>query len=735
MLESTSSIKNVTTQTPEDKMYLLKLIAHQMLGAKWMYYRKIKRGDTGLKLFKEKSLMEQMKATRSALRFTTRNTKKLYRLAYQECAKDIKKFTGIKVGLPELPDAIEGEELPSLSAAFDAIIIAWTPLKFLAPAQKIRSKGSATQRHSEGLVAKLYFKVAAYYAVPENWDTRKLTLYLRTIRKESSYQDIVSALEPLKADLQNFAEVYELFKFGKASLSKDISQDIDAFDDAMSVESFDSQLRTLYWYDFIYQALEMFVIRYYLTLVTATASLDTIQYLTAIFEPALAKAVENRVMFVGSFETDRTKTTFRQPYQEYVVKMSQEPVTKKLKTKEGVYESYTYNLPLLNRWKIDFDLTEQPSEQSQWWHFLRQYILAIERPILTVDTNDPLFESPEQLSAELDQIVETETRQFVLLQIMRAMIIHASNKRQAKYKILERFKLRVKTDFELEGKRIAEMKKMAEKKYRELSKKVMKYKRLEQDETVAAITRDIDAFKQNVENKIKVVRQNSKIELNQQKERISSLFQEVTKEKTLNLGITARVVVLMAKQIKGSDVFIATLPDYLARKMPEKYYKDLEPLYKNLFDILDLSPPQKKMIIQSLERATDHLDIKLELDEADQLVFDKSVKRLKIEIERICPGVFGSKIIFTNKTIPIDDLLRLSIDHRSLHNLLCLKVASPQTTQTTNLKPETIKALVDLNRLLNPVPRYQVGQTGKEKEKNYEKRINTAQLESLLRQL
>jgi len=77
----------------------------------------------------------------------------------------------------------------------------------------------------------------------------------------------------------------------------------------------------------------------------------------------------------------------------------------------------------------------------------------------------------------------------------------------------------------------------------------------------------------------------------------------------------------------------------------------------------------------------------------------------------------------------------MSIDHRSLHNLLCLKIASSQTTQVTNLKPEAIRALVELNRLMHPIPKHQIGQIGKEKEKSYEKRINAAQLDSLLRQL
>ena len=59
------SVKLIKDQTNSEKIYVLKQVAHHMLGAKWKYFHKIKRGGEGLSLFKEKSLMEQMKATQS----------------------------------------------------------------------------------------------------------------------------------------------------------------------------------------------------------------------------------------------------------------------------------------------------------------------------------------------------------------------------------------------------------------------------------------------------------------------------------------------------------------------------------------------------------------------------------------------------------------------------------------------------------------------------------------------
>ncbi|MCP4753613.1 MAG: hypothetical protein GY866_22215 [Proteobacteria bacterium] len=716
-------------------MYLLKLLANQMLGAKWMYYRRIKRGDQGLKIFKEKSLMEQMKATRSALRFTTKNTKKLYRLAYQECIKEIKANSGLKEGFPELPEIEEGKEIPSLTSSFDAVIVSWTPIKFLIPAQQIRSKGVATQRHSEGLVAKLYFKVAAYYADSENWDSGRLAFYLRKINDESKYQDIVAALEPLKADLQRFSEAYEPFKFGKASLSKDVSQDVDAFDDAMSVESFDSQIRTLYWYEFIYRAIERFLHRYYLTLVMSTASIDAIRYLTTIFEPAFLKAVENKNIFLGSFETDRSKKAFRKPYGEYVEKMLNEPQKKMLKTKEGVFESYSYNIPFLEQSSIGFDIDGIPAEASEWSNFIRQYILAIDRPVVTIDETVASDEVAEAFNSQQEAITKVETRQQVLLQIMAAMITNTNQKRQARYEILERFKHRVKTDYELEVKRIEEIRIKAEKKINQMNRKLSKFKQLKQQDTVEVVAKDIQRFKANVETKIKAIREDTKEELNQQKARLNVLFQEVSKDKAINPGLTASFILELTKNTDTEGEFVGSLPEFIARSIQNKYIDELEPFYKNVFKVFELSPREKMMVIQSLERS-DKIDaVTLSLDETEKNQLENAVTALRAKIEEETPGIFKCKVIFLTSVIPIDDLFKISIDHKNLHNLLCLKVTSPQNSQNTNLKAETIKALVDLNRVLNPVPRNNVAQKDKEKDKNYEKRINAALLNSLISRL
>jgi hypothetical protein len=840
-----SSIKLLNQQTPEDRAYILKLIAHQKLGAKWVYYRKIKRGDKGFSLLGGKSIMEQMKATRAALRFTTRNARKLYRFVYLESIKEIKAYTGSKKEFPEIPEAGDGEEVLSLNSEHDALIISWTPIKFLLPIVQLRAKGMATQRHTEGLAAKLFFKVAGYYADPSSWDRYKLNLYLRKLTPDSPYKDIVSELEPLKSDLDKLVEAYEPFKFGKASLSKDVTADTDAFDDAMGVESFEAQLNTLNWYHFIYHAMELFLFRYYYTLVLSTPSLDAIRYLTTIFGPVLQKAIENRSVFLGSFETDRTKRSFRVPYQKLLEGRRQEPLKKNIKTQAGIFETFTYNLKMLDEFTINCDLEAVPELESEWGKGIWNYVLNIDRPPLFGDNEektdrqelaakeykessefkeekkqlfdgksridklkkplsdekaalmqrekdeildddqkkeieaqfvritgeeaklekesqaliekakaleekqknavpsesdedeepDPRFVDTEKILSFEEELSQLSVREFAFINIMNAMINCSQYNRLARFKILERFKERAKNDHELEEKRIQEIQKKAEKKLRELKKRKSKLERMKQFEALTVLSKDIEGFESGIDERIDIIKKDSKQQLRLQKERLNTLFQEIAKEKTVNLGSTPRMLWKFIQFHKPEGEFCKDLPDFISKSIQSNYSKDLEPFYLNIFNIFDLPVKDKLMIIQSLEKTGGDKPVKLLLNEGEEQQLQAEIQSKKNDIQTQMPDLFICKLVFQTQMIPVDDLLKLSLDNKSLNTLLLLKAASPKTTQNLTLKAEIIKAVLELNGLINPLPRNRIMQSGKEKDKNPEKRINAAILTNLLEEL
>ncbi|MCP4750447.1 MAG: hypothetical protein GY866_06115 [Proteobacteria bacterium] len=1065
-----SAGKKIKQQTIADKMYLLKLIAHQILGQKWIFYKKIRSAGKQGRFFKSKSLTDQMKATQSALRFSTKNATKLYHLAYESSVKEIKTYTGQKEGYPALPEEREDKFLPPLISKHDAVIISWTPVKFLGPTRQIREKGAASQRHTEGLITKLFFKVVGYYATPENWDPNKLTLYLKGINKDSTYQQVVQALDPLKRDLFNFSEHYELFKFGKASLRKDGAQDGDSFDDAFEEESFESQVRTLYWHGFIYQAMESFLFKYYLTLLTATPSPYAVRYLTLIFEPALRHAIEIKHLFQGSFDTDVSKKAFRTPFEKYMEEREGDALLKKIKTKKGVFEIYKYNLKLLDRSGIGFNLKGLPSEKSDWRKFATHQILGIDRFPLSVDPekeseknnpkkkpekgdqdelkqleeekiqydeelndvehqlsdlnaeqeeleraeqDDPpsiarrrlglekktdeikilklekektkldgdqkrleeehekyqekqsnlveevkklkdeeymlktskeslladrgeleenerkmngqekklydegalltktidelkeqkgdadtdeiinkeiseinkenkvigekkkkierekqkifkmqeeyknrvhkleqdetkirddiielekkvddetqraqtlngiqdrlaelhgqrekcdtdiLFQKKrikelvdeeagldgkeEKAKAEKTRIVEEmkkvdknkqrlvkkveefskkidklkqeanakqakadqqqnenqtlfdelnkfETRSFALMHIMSAMISCSKNGKAARGKILERFKERVLADRSLAEKQIAELRKTADKKVREMDRKVAKLKRMKQVGAAEDFQKDIVKYKQQVDGKCKTIVVDSKANALLQKKRLKRLFQEISAEKKHSDSLPAKILMRLLDTIEPQSDFTKDFKKFIAESIQQRYVKDIEPFYARLFEILDPTIFEKVAIIQSLAKSGGEGDVRLSLTESEEQSFGTIVQNMKERIQKQMPDIFNYEIALSSTNVRIDDLFKASIDNLSLQKLFLVKATSSKNPTGVKIDPSLAKSLLSLNNVVNPIPSNTVILAGKENDANPLNAIDRSLLARLVAQ-
>lgn len=720
MLDLISSAKNLKDQTPSEKVYILKMIAHQMLGPKWVYFRKIKHAGEGFKLFREKSLMEQMKATQAALRFTSKHARKKYRTIYKETIKEIKVNTGMRSeDFPESPEYDDNNQLPSLTSGHDEVLISWTPLKFFQAVKTIREKGVATQRHSEGLAAKLIFKVVGYYAAPENWDEEKLTFYLRKLDQDSSYQDIASALSPLKEDIQKFVELYELFRFGKATLSKDKSTDEGVFDDTFGVESFEDELRTLYWYHFIYWATELFLFRYFITLVTATDSKIAIKYITQIFEPALIRAIETYSVFLGSFETDRSKKKYRTPYRKLQQDKRSEPLTKKIKTQNGIFETYTYNLTMLEVDTINFRVENKPEVDSEWGRFLRFNVLKAS--------------AYKKIKGEVKPVaIPLEITEYALVHILKCMVNCTGFERSSRHKILERFKKRLITDKELVAKRVREVKQRGEKQISVMERKVAKLRRMKQSDAAEVYLQDIDKQKKKIEEKCDEILESAQLEMALQKRRLQSLFDEFTQNQDVDETRSASNILMLLRDMVTEGDFMRDFIKHISGFIQKDYDKDLVPFYKNMFGILNPSTQEKVILIQSLQKSGGEEAVKLELTDDEREKTQNMINLLKTKIKSGKPDIFSSKIIFLTHVIPIDRLFKLGIDNKSLKLLLSLKVTSPQNAKPTHLQDVIVKALMVLNLVTNPVPKHNLIQPGRETMKDPQQAINGAMLLQLL---
>ena len=721
MLDMAPPEIELSDQSTADQMRLIKQAAHQYLGAKWQFYRTIKYAGQNTNLFHRASLVEQMKATRSALRFTTKTARNAYRLVYKSCLTDIRANRKIEQGdFPALPEIMEGKSALALKPEFDGIIISWTPIKFFLTAKKIRDKGVATERHSEGLVSKLFFKVAAYYALPENWDVSRLSVYLQRLDKDSSFQDVVTALEPLKADLFQFSEQYQPFKFGKPILAKDVPQEDTAFNDAMGNESFGSELRTLYWQHFIYWGLELFLFRYYLTLVSSTESRHAIRYLTSIFEPALAKAIENKNVFLGSFETEMTKRRYRVPLEKLRQEQAKRPLRKKVKAGKNIFITYNYTLPLLERMRINFDPDLEGSTDSQWASFLQKNILQ---------------NSPASTAAEEIPVISQEAREYILMQIMNFMIKCNEFRHLARLRILENFKKRVRLDKELASKRMVEIRKNTEKKILLLSKKVTKLQRLKQAESAEVFRQDIEKIKEKVESRCQLIQEQTQAGLKLQQRRLRGLFNEIQRENQQSKGLSSKSIFELLKRLDETGEFVGEFNRFVAADIQIEYNRELEPFYNHMFDILEPSPQEKIIFIQSIKKSGREGVVKLSLSPEEEEFQQNMIAALKGKIKQTMSDIFDHKVIFMTLTIPVEDLFKMSITNASLGNLLRLKVMSRKRAKVRTLPIETIKALMVLNLVMNPVPRYDLILSERKDERDPTKALDTSLLNKLIIQI
>jgi len=761
MIDFLKRKKPLSKQSTADKMALLKLVAEIKLGSKWKYFKKIKHSDEGFRLMSETSLMEQMKATQSALRFTSKTARKAFWSTFKASVADVKTKGGVKSGFPELPEVAEGEDVPSLSPALDGFIISWTPIKFLLNAKMIRDKGVATQRHSEGLVAKLMFKVAGYYADPQNWDIDKLCFYLRKLDDQSDFPTIVAALEPLKKDLSKFSDTYDPFKFGKSSLSKDAAQEADTYEDAFGEEPISEQLKTLYLYQFIYEGMEQFLIKYFALLALSVPNKRAIRYLAGIFEPAIHRAIENKNLFLGSFETDRSKKAYSLPYDEYRTERLKDGAKERVETRKCIYESWIYNLPMLDRYGFSYRIPQPLTQDSGWTAFLQSFLHGQFAPAFVQPKPEPEPEvkpaeeaqpagetaqaaqstdataqeppqpkGPEKPAEDEYQRPEIglEFRWTGMFFVLNQVLLCSDAQKEARSLLLERFKKRVLFDREAAQKRVLELKKQAEKKIREMTRKVSKLRRMKQEESAKVFEADIERFRQQVDQRGKDMIANATSDLAQQKRRLKALFEEIAREKHRKTGVSAGHLIGLAQELDETQGFLSQLIKFLEQEIETEYIKELEPFYTNLFEILNPNIQEKTKLVQALDKSAPDDGIRLELTEEEKAETGKMIEKLKAKITQLRPDIFKAKLLAGEHYVPVEDLLYLSLTNQTWAVLFEMKFASANSPKPSRMENTVARALMALNMVINPVRANDLRIPGRQKVGEPENRINLALL-------
>lgn len=213
------------------------------------------------------------------------------------------------------------------------------------------------------------------------------------------------------------------------------------------------------------------------------------------------------------------------------------------------------------------------------------------------------------------------------------------------------------------------------------------------------------------------------------------MFQEISQEKDVSEGISAKYLLDMMIAISPRREFLREFIKHIAERIQSEYEPELEPFYQNMFYILEPSIQEKVILIQSLEKTGEEGSVKLSLTEEEKEENEKIINLLKLKIKKTMPDIFGCKVVFLTTMIPVNDLFKLSLNNQSLQTLLKLKVISKRSTKPIALNENIIKVLMVLNLVSNPVPRNNIVQAEREHMKDPQQMINGQLLTQLLSEL
>ena len=712
MLKRVTTTK-ITDQTSGEKMQILAGESRLRLGKRLKFYQKIIEADDSFSFLKRRTLFEQMKATKSALLYTKRNLNKTLRSTYFSATTEVKSRLGSNVELDALPTLEDSKEVPTLSPAFDATIIEWTPLKFILVARQLRDKGRATLRHSEGLITKFLFKVAGFYAYSKNWNFDKLSFYHYKLDHNSDYQEVSETLEPLKKDIEGFLEIYKLLKFGQSEAGE--KGTLDGFDDIIK-ETKEDQIKTLYWHYFIYQGIAHFILKYYMVLVTTAKSFTAIRILSQIFEPIISKSIDVKQVFLGSFETDQNKRKLRVLFGAYSKQQAGIPKSRLIQIREGVFESLNYNIDMLEDSYVTFNIVAPLPEKSPWGEFIQRQF---------VKDNYYFFQGtdvPENYSEEL--------RYFSLLQILSTCIKCQEYNSLARQKVVDRLKdiINLEKDYVID--KIKDIEKRGESRIRAMKRKLIKMNALKQVDSYEMYERDIAATKKEILDQCESIKLQAKQQFTNNQRRLQHIMKEVDLEKDRPIAVPAKFIYQLVKKSILIRDFPQVIIKFIVKNILEQYKEELESLYENIFYIFEPEIQRKVTLIQALKKAGAGQGANLRLSKEDQAKMRQRIMFLRSRINEKMPGIFEIKVILGVDTFPIGNLIRIGINLQSLKLLLSLKASIPNKPPVL-LPVDMVKSILILNSVQNPVPQHTVLLEGLETGFRAEKAINRRLLKTL----
>lgn len=671
--------------------------AYSWLGPGYRYYHRIRSADRhALHLFGERNLEELMEATRSALSLVTKTLNGGLALAFNNAVESVKNAEAAPEGWPERMEVPDRNNPPAVSNDQDALIIAWAPVKFLNLAKMVRDKGKGLDHYAEGVIKKLYFKVVGYYCDPAHWNRERLGYPLHGLPADAPLGDVQSKLSALKGDLEVFASTYQLFRFGRSPRTGADAGSRNALEDILAVPD-EELVADLYFQNFIVHGLEHFLFRYYLTLLSCTDNPRAFRVLTQLFEPALNKAVEVRLMFQASFMMEKEKLRLRNEYQAFARRIEALPVVETVEEKGRPMRRIHYTTKLLDLVAFSYTSRMGGRQRQTWAAYLKAN--RMERP--TAEREFPLF-----------------------MELLNSLVRFAQYEFDGKLKVVDALR-GYAGEQEKAGKRqVTHRRKQLDEAKRKKLASARKFRRLEQFDMVRTVEEEAQTLEHEGLQQIEALEAGVARRRQAVMDKAQQLEESTRREGLKAAARGAAVVYGIADELDPESRLDREFIGYLLQHIQHSQEATHADLYRHLFEVVPhLSPTQKIMFRKAVESRVALDEGDLEVSEEELRTYREQIDARKTELTQEAPGIFDKKLMHGPVKASLEQMLQLGLTNPSLRLVLQLPLHTTGKG-TARLPGAAAQKLVQLNTLINPFPTVDLVLPNVEGEAPPAKRIN-----------
>jgi hypothetical protein len=670
--------------------------AYDWLGPRYRYFHKIRTAKEGFNLFGGVNLEELMEATRSAINIVIKTLNAGLISAYNGLIDQVTNSGTAPENWPAKIDMPDRSNPPNVSEVQDAVILNFMPVKFLNLAKMVRDKGKGLDLYSEGIVKKLYFKVIGYYSDPSHWDPERLAYFLATLAPDAPVLDVNNRLGTLKTELELFASSYTLFKFGRSPRTAVDASTKNTLEDSLELTP-DEMVHDLYFQQFIVVGLENFLFRYYLTVLGATTNPRALRSISAVFEPALAKATEQRVQFQASFLTEREKIRIRGPFSQFSAEFDAKPPLEDVEEKGRPVRHINYSLKLLELTAFARAAPLSDVAARVWAGFLKHG--ALEK--FHAGTGFPL-----------------------MLEVLNTLVKMAKLEIDAKLKAAQTLRAFADEREKQELRQVQLKKKQITEAKRKKITQSRKFKSMDQKDLAATIAQEAETLEQEGLKEIEAMEQTF---VNRRESILARAAQYDEAAQGGNIlqaaAQSAGAVYAVTGMLDKEGHFQNELVGYLLAQIQEGegYAQDL---YRHLFIAMpSLYPTQKILLRKALESKIQLAPDEMIVTEEEQKAYDQQIVTRQTELNVEAPGVLNMRMQHGQIRASVEDMLKLGLTIPSLRLVLQMPLNAPNKP-AQRLPPAIAQKIVGLNALMHPFPAVDLVLQNVEESASAVKRLN-----------